>query len=109
MTKTEFRNSAEYRSQLQALLDSPVLTVAINCIVEDRLCEDAPLNADAIVSIRLLSKRSGLEEAFRELHLLTTPNPEAPRVQPSDYGSGLNPDQLHSVFGGDLPPPLTNP
>lgn len=103
MTDTEFRNSPALRSELQALLDNPTMTVAINCITDKRLCEDALEREDAIVSIRKLSKRSGIETAFRELHELATPLPAPPRDPLPDYGSGLTHEQLAQA---ELPPPI---
>lgn len=107
MTKTEFRNSSELRSQLRAILDSPVMTTAVNAIVDDEMCNDAGLRDDAIVSIRILSRRSGLEMAFRELHSLIEPNPEKEQEVPADWGTNLTPDQIAKAT--PLPPPLFDP
>lgn len=106
MTSIEFRTSPEYRSQLQRLLDDPVFTIASNIIVEERLCEDAPLGADAIVSIRLLSIRSGIETAFRALHELTTLPSELPVERLPDFGSGLSQAQLAQLEQPPLPQPF---
>lgn len=101
MTPEQFRNDPALRQQLQALLSNEAFVLAQGIVLDKLLCGDADLHASKLVSVRLLSQRSGYELAFKDLHELTHVMPIPERPQPDDWGA---PEAAAQLDGSDLPP-----
>lgn len=96
MTPIEFRNSP-YREQLAEILTNPVLRLALNVVKESEPPADPQLNADAIVSVRLLSRLTGFMTFAETLQELATPYkpPAEPQLEPTFEDQPLT-DQDHA-------------
>lgn len=94
MTEQEFRLSSERRAELLGLLETPAFQAAREVILGKLMCFDAQEGAPEVVSVRLLSHRTGYEMAFADLAKLTLPLPPAPEEPMSDFGEAEAARQL---------------
>lgn len=73
-----FRADAGARTRLAELLNDEVMTRALLAIRDSEPATDAPVNADPIVSVRLLARRCGFHDALNVFFSLLAPLPQQP-------------------------------
>lgn len=88
MTSDEFRRESRLRSELADVLSNETLQQAIAIITAQDIGKDATIEADALVSVRVLSQRVGREQAFTLLQELTLPLPKEEKPPPETFGTG---------------------
>lgn len=98
MNALEFRNNSDYRIALADVLSNEVFQQAVAIITADDIGRDSLVDADPIVSVRILSQRVGREQAFGLLQELTMPIPETPIAPPETFGT------KHTIDEFDQPP-----
>lgn len=64
MTDTQFRSLPDRLAAFRELLNNPVLSEAIVCLRDMRPSRDAHDSADAVTSVRILSRQSGYDAAI---------------------------------------------
>lgn len=87
MNALEFRSNSDYRLALADVLSNEVFQQAVAIITADDIGRDSLVDADPIVSVRILSQRVGREQAFGLLQELTMPIPETPVAPPETFGT----------------------
>jgi hypothetical protein len=92
MSTDQFRQSAVLTGRMAQLLADPVLQQYIAAMREDNVPTDLGLATDAIVSVRLLNRMTGFENAIKSLLEAGTPPPPEAESDPEPLW-GTKPDQ----------------
>lgn len=90
MTSDQFRSSADRVSAMRALLDNPTFAEAIVVLKDEAPIADAVDNADAVVSVRLLSRSFGHNQCIATLLSLAEPMPIPQPEAPPNFGVDLS-------------------
>jgi hypothetical protein len=86
MTAYQFRSSADRVGAMRELIQNSVLVDAIVCLKDERPSGDAPDHADALASVRLLSRQAQHDAVINLLMSLAEPLPPEPVEEQPDWG-----------------------
>lgn len=88
-----FRSDDNQRAALNALFADPIMAHALFALRDNASTDDVQeKNADAIASVRILSRRAGYHQALNDLISLTQPIPGSP-AQFEEETYGVEPPQ----------------
>jgi hypothetical protein len=86
MTAYSFKSSPERVGAMRELIENSILAEAIVCLRDERPSGDAPDHADALASVRLLSRQAGHDAVINLLLSLAEPVPPEPEEEAPNWG-----------------------
>jgi len=86
MTSFDFRSSPDRVGAMRELIQNTVLAEAIVCLKDERPSGDAPDHADALASVRLLSRQAQHDAVINLLMSLAVPFTPPPVEEQANWG-----------------------
>lgn len=97
MTEEQFRSDREMRSELVKAVENSALLQAMAIIKAKYEGLDVPETASEIASVRRLSARTAVDNAFADLFRFTKPVPKAPEEPPTNFGTEFNAEDFDAL------------